>query len=78
MMDRWGWPMVERAYIFNIAVDTTIGDVNVELQYLPTSIKINFTSVSGNGKVDLADFRYEMQSDHRFIGQTGAGDMPCM
>lgn len=54
-------------------VETTKGDVSIGFDRIPVSMKLDFKSAHGKGRVDWAGLQYEKQTDSRMIGKIGSG-----
>lgn len=58
----------------NIKVDSTSGDVDIQLSKDPQSLALNYNGVSGDANVQVNGMLFEEKSEHSIKGKIGNGD----
>lgn len=58
----------------NIKIDSTSGDIDIQLNKDPQSLALNYDGVSGDANVQLDGMLFEEKSEHSLKGKIGKGD----
>ncbi|WP_108670453.1 DUF4097 family beta strand repeat-containing protein [Peribacillus acanthi] len=59
----------------NITVESTSGDVKMEISDTPKSLEIDFDSTSGDGTVEMEGISFSEKSESRIVGKIGNGEV---